>query len=170
MSQLNIRPAVPLDAQAFLDLWDVLDSETEFLLFEPGERTVSLKEQEKRLKNAQHSDFVQILALEDSELNSIVGFGAGRRSELRRDSHNAELVLAIRQSHAGKGWGFKLLNGLQDWARAAGAHRLELSVMVTNVHALSLYKKFGFVLEGTKRDAVRLESGYVDLHIMAKLV
>jgi len=170
MPQIEIRPAVPADAQAFLDLWSVLDSETEFLLFEPGERAVSLEEQENRLKNASGSDFVHILALEDSELDSIAGFAAGRRSELQRDVHNLELILAIRQSHTRNGWGFHLLKELQDWAKTVGVHRLELSVMVNNARAIKLYEKFGFKHEGTKRDAVRLKSGYVDLHIMAKLI
>ena len=39
-----IRPVVPDEAAALLELHRRLDAETKFLLFEPGERQTTLKE------------------------------------------------------------------------------------------------------------------------------
>jgi putative acetyltransferase len=47
--------------------------------------------------------------------------------------------------------------------------RLELTVYTDNARAVALYKKFGFVLEGThKRYALR-DGRYVDAHCMARI-
>ena len=59
---------------------------------------------------------------------------------------------------------------LEGWAKNKEISRLELSVMVTNKWAIKLYKKLGFEVEGTKKNAVLLHSGYVDEYIMAKLI
>ena len=60
---INVRAAKESDAAAFLDLWDALDSETEFMLFEPNERQATLATQQSNLANAESSDNVQIFVL-----------------------------------------------------------------------------------------------------------
>jgi len=67
-------------------------------------------------------------------------------------------------------WGFRLLTELEKWAIGVNVSRMQLSVMVNNRRAISLYEKSGYVIEGTKKNAVCLQSGYVDEHIMAKLI
>ena len=170
MSKLTIRPAVIDDAQSFLDMWSTLDTETEFLLFEPGEREVSLDEQRSKLANATGSDNVHILAAVDTDKSVLAGFAAGRRSALLRDRHNLEVIIALQQKYTGKGVGLKLLGQLEDWALSKQVHRMELAVMTNNHPAIKLYEKYGFKMEGTKTDGVRLKSGYVDLYLMAKII
>lgn len=168
MSNLTIRPAVTDDAQSFLDMWRILDTETEFLLYEPGERELSFDQQRSRIANATDSDDVHILAVVDGDNSELAGFAAGRRSALLRDRHNLEVVVALQQKHTGKGVGQKLLAQLEDWALGRKIHRMELGVMANNPRAIKLYEKCGFKMEGTKTDGVKLKSGFVDLHLMAK--
>ena len=170
MTDTHLRSATESDAAAFLDLWDALDSETEFMLFEPNERKATLEEQKFRLANAEISDNVHILVVEDVERNLLAGFCAGRRSNNFRDKHSLHIVVGLRQAYSGRKFGFALLEELESWASDHGVSRLELSVMVNNPIAISLYKKFGFNIEGTKTNAVFLHSGYVDEYIMAKLI
>lgn len=170
MSDILIRPAVQADASAFLGLWDALDTETQFMLFEPKERKATLESQTARLVNAENSQYVRILALEDVSNDLLAGFCAGRRNSNFRDKHVLEIVIGIRQAYTDKGWGHKLLTELESWAHTVDVRRLELSVMVTNLTGIALYQKLGFVIEGTKKDAVFLASGYVDEYIMAKLI
>lgn len=170
MSDLEVRPATAADAEGFLSLWDALDTETEFMLFEPNERQASLESQTERLANAAQSKYVHILVGEDKESNQIAGFCAGRRSKTIRDQHTLEVVIGIRQNNTNKKLGQKLMTSLEQWARGIGITRMELSVMVNNTLAIALYKKQGFVVEGTKRQSVLLESGYVDEYSMAKLI
>lgn len=167
---MNLREAQESDAEAFIDLWNALDTETEFMLFEPGERKATLETQRTRLSNAAASEDVQILVLEVGRTGFIAGFCAGRRSSHIRDRHSFHIVIGIRQAYTGNKWGFALLSELENWAKSHDVSRLELSVMVNNPNAITLYRKLGFKIEGTKSNAVNLKSGFVDEHIMAKLI
>jgi len=166
--ETTLRRASESDAAGFLDLWDALDSETEFMLFEPGERKATLDAQKSRLANANASDNVQIYVVEDVKKGLLAGFCAGSRTSNFRDRHSLHIVVGIRQAYTGRSFGFALLSHLEKWAGDHEVSRLELSVMVTNTNAIALYKKFGFKVEGTKSNAVFLKSGLVDEHIMAK--
>lgn len=168
--EINLRVAMESDAAAFLDLWNALDIETEFMLYEPDERKATLETQKTILANAAVSENVQILILEAVGSNFIAGFCAGRRSSNCRDKHSLHIVVGIRQAYTGKKWGFALISELENWAKSHDVSRLELSVMVNNTNAIALYKNLGFKIEGTKSDAVNLKSGFVDEHIMAKLI
>jgi RimJ/RimL family protein N-acetyltransferase len=50
-----------------------------------------------------------------------------------------------------------------------GLHRIELEVYDFNPRARHVYEKVGFRLEGTMRDALRFDGGWVDAHLMAIL-
>jgi len=65
MNESQIRAARESDAAAFLDLWGALDTETEFMLFEPNERKTTLKEQKLRLAASEQSNTQHVLVLED---------------------------------------------------------------------------------------------------------
>lgn len=50
-----------------------------------------------------------------------------------------------------------------------GLHRVELEVYAFNPRARRVYEKVGFVLEGTRREALRYADGWVDCHLMSML-
>ena len=168
--EITLRPAAVSDATAFLDLWDALDSETEFMLFEPDERKATLESQESRLAHADGSKNNQVFVVEDVTKHMLVGFCAGSRSSNHRDKHALYIVIGIRQAYTGKKLGFALMSAIENWAYDNSVSRLELSVMVNNPSAIALYKKLGYKVEGTKINAVLLKSGFVDEYIMAKLI
>ena len=90
--------------------------------------------------------------------------------------------LAIRRRHAwmlgisvapqaqGRGVGTALMQALCDYAdNWIGALRLELTVYTDNAVALALYRKFGFVIEGTAKAYALRDGKYVDTYMMARL-
>ncbi|MFK7992600.1 MAG: N-acetyltransferase family protein [Granulosicoccus sp.] len=170
MKNILVRSAVPTDAQGFLDLWEVLDSETEFMLFEPGERKIAFDEQKKRLERSVDSDNIAMFVLEDPLQAILAGFAAGFRNTNFRDNHKLHLVIGLRQRYTGKGLGSKLLDSIEEWALQRSIRRLELSVIVTNNRAIQLYKRHQFETEGTRKDSVQLKSGFVDEYVMGKLL
>lgn len=50
-----------------------------------------------------------------------------------------------------------------------GLTRLDLRVYVDNAPAITLYKKFGFEIEGTHKRFAYRTGEYMDAHVMARL-
>lgn len=50
-----------------------------------------------------------------------------------------------------------------------GIHRIELEVIAGNDRARHVYEKVGFVYEGTKRESLRWDGSYLDVHVMSLL-
>ena len=62
------------------------------------------------------------------------------------------------------------MQALCDYAdRWAQVLRIELTVFVDNERAITLYRKFGFRLEGTHRGYALRDGAYADVHAMARL-
>jgi RimJ/RimL family protein N-acetyltransferase len=71
----------------------------------------------------------------------------------------AGIGMCLLDSHRGQGIGTRLLLSGIEWARGAGAHKLELQVWPHNEGAIALYKKVGFEEEGRLRQHYRRQSG-----------
>jgi RimJ/RimL family protein N-acetyltransferase len=69
----------------------------------------------------------------------------------------------------GAGLGRRLILRRLDAARALGLTRVELSVRADNANAIALHRKIGFVEEGLRRNAVRLDGTYENIVGMAIL-
>ena len=65
--------------------------------------------------------------------------------------------------------GSRLLAATLDDAFRKGLTRIELEVFAANTRAIALYRKFGFVEEGRKRQARYLDGAYEDAILMALL-
>ena len=106
-----------------------------------------------------------------AELNGEVVGSAGLHPvgvALRR-RHVMVLGIAVAPQAQGQGVGSALMQAMCDYAdRWAGVLRLELSVYTDNAVALRLYRKFGFVIEGTMRGYSLRDGRYVDTHAMAR--
>ena len=83
--------------------------------------------------------------------------------------HSGILGMGVVKGFRGKGLGDALMAATLEAGRRFGLTRVELTVREDNVRAKGLYEKHGFVVEGRKRDAVRVEGRYYDLFSMAVL-
>jgi RimJ/RimL family protein N-acetyltransferase len=165
---LTIRTITVDDAAAYLVLCRQLDTETKFMMFEPGERATTVDEQRARIA-ALLSYSNQTILLADNGGN-LAGYIAALGGAYRRNRHSAHVVIGILQAFVGQGVGTQLFATLEQWARAHAIHRLELTVMAHNERGLALYKKMGFEVEGTKRHSLLVDGAYVDEYYMARLL
>ncbi len=79
---------------------------------------------------------------------------------LRKVAHVLRLDMCVHLGHWGQGHGTRLLAELLAWARQnPAAHKVELLVRSTNVAAIALYERAGFLHEGRFKDRVRLRDG-----------
>lgn len=86
-----------------------------------------------------------------------------------RRRHAWMLGISVLPEAQGCGVGSAMMAAMCDYAdRWVGALRLELTVYVDNAKALALYRKFGFVVEGTFKGYVLRDGVYVDAHSMAR--
>jgi putative acetyltransferase len=77
---------------------------------------------------------------------------------------------AVRDDWQGKGAGSALMRAAVDLAdKWMNLERLELEVYTDNEPAIQLYKKFGFVIEGTLARFAFRDGRYVDAYMMARL-
>jgi putative acetyltransferase len=87
-----------------------------------------------------------------------------------RRRHAAHIGMAVAREAQGQGVGSALMAAMVDWAdRWAQLLRLELTVYADNAAAIALYRRFGFVHEGTLRAFALRQGAYVDAHCMARL-
>jgi putative acetyltransferase len=86
-----------------------------------------------------------------------------------RRRHVGQLGMAVRDDWQGKGVGTALMQAAIDLAdRWLNLERLELDVYIDNEAAVRLYKKFGFVIEGTLMRYAFRDGRYVDVYTMAR--
>jgi L-phenylalanine/L-methionine N-acetyltransferase len=109
---------------------------------------------------------VLLLAEEDSMLIGMLGVRAYRA----QSEHGGSLGMSVARDHRGRGVGGRLVAALCDWMDAQHAlTRVEAEVFSNNEPARRLFSRHGFVLEGTLRRAVRVESELLDVWLLARL-
>lgn len=88
-----------------------------------------------------------------------------------RHRHAAEVnLVAVRAGVAGRGVGRALMTAAIDLAdNWLGVRRLSLVVFADNPVAIGLYRRLGFVHEGTLHAYGFKRGRYVDAHVMARL-
>jgi RimJ/RimL family protein N-acetyltransferase len=82
-------------------------------------------------------------------------------------THLAHIGMGILPEYRGQGLGRRLIDNALGWAWNAEYERLELSVFTDNEVAVHLYRSVGFVEEGVRRRARKLDGQYKDITFMA---
>ncbi|MFM0125002.1 GNAT family N-acetyltransferase [Paraburkholderia sp. RL18-101-BIB-B] len=110
---------------------------------------------------------VNVCAIIDERMVGHAGLEVHRSSR----AHCAHLGLAVHDAYRGRGVGAALLQGLIDCADASlGLRRIDLTVFSDNTPAIALYRKFGFVEEGSSRGFALRDGVLADVLHMARLV
>ena len=164
---MQIRTVIPEDSELLVKMLKQLDTETSFMMYEPGERTATADDMKHRIEQWERSGSLFLLLEDEGEL---AGFISALRGEPRRIRHSAYLVVGILKDYRGKGYGSMLFRKMEQWARENGITRLELTVMTENEQARHLYEKMGFIMEGKKERSMIVDGRAVDEYYMGKLL
>ncbi len=88
----------------------------------------------------------------------------------QRRRHAMMLGLVVAPEAQGQGVGTALMHALCDYAdRWTQVLRIELTVFADNARAIALYRRCGFVHEGTHRGFALRDGAYADVWSMARL-
>lgn len=108
---------------------------------------------------------VQLLAVTRSD--TVAGWCDIARNPQEGFRHCGRLGMGLLPEYRGRGWGRILLARTIAAARDAGIERVELEVFASNKRAIAFYEAAGFVVEGVKHRARKLDGQYDDNVFMA---
>ena len=162
-----------LERSRVADFWALLnrlDTETDYMMYEPDERKEKTSVQELasdiEANVIQGFDFLQVA----EENGKMVGYIRAERGKFKRNFHTAYIVTGILTEYRGQGIGTAFSQHLDLWAEANHITRLELTVECRNHTAKGLYEKNGFVIEGVRKKSMLVAGTFVDEYYMAKIL
>jgi L-phenylalanine/L-methionine N-acetyltransferase len=127
----------------------------------------SVESWRKRMVDFPASDHLLVATVAGDVVGNL-GLHAASKSPRRR--HVGSIGMAVRDDRQRRGIGTALMKAAIELADGwLNLQRLELCVYPDNLPALALYRKFGFVIEGTCRAYAFRDGYYVDAYAMARL-
>jgi len=140
----------------------IMDGVRDDILATTGDSVIKVEE----FLKASITSGLQFVALADEKLVGQIGMFVDSKA---RCSHVGAIGMMIHSDYQGKGIGSKLLEKILELADDyLMLKRVELTVFTSNEAAINLYKKYGFVIEGTKKYGAVRQGRYEDLYYMGR--
>ena len=163
MNHIQIRHISEGDFESFHACLDAVARERKYLGLT---KALPLENTRKWLTKAMERGEIRLIALDGFR---VVGWCDISVSEREGFTHAGRLGMGVLKEYRGQGIGTQLLEETLSEANDRGLERVELDVYPSNTSAMHLYEKFGFLVEGRKRRARKLDGNYNDLIVMAIL-
>ena len=162
---LLIRQAEASDAGALLKHLEAMCTESNFTTWKPGEFRLTEDEEAQLMEQYRSAETkVFMVAIIDEDIVGTLSFSGGDRTRLR---HRGEFGVGVRRHAWGNGIGGLLMDALIAWARDGDIiKKINLRVRVDNKRAVGLYRRRGFVLEGTISREIAVDGNYFSVHCM----
>lgn len=163
MEHIEIREAMPEDAEALLACMRKTGGETDNLTFGEEGFPVTVEQEREYLEQMHLAEkSVHYGVWKDGEM-----IGNGSLNGLpRRMSHVAEMGLAVVKSQWNRGIGGMLVEKLIKYASKAQIELIRLEVRSDNVGAVHLYEKYGFRCVGRVPAYFKIGEEYFDFDVM----
>ncbi|MGD8176905.1 N-acetyltransferase family protein [Marinimicrobium sp. ARAG 43.8] len=110
----------------------------------------------------------KLLLVAVNDCGQIIGMLDASVDKNSQRSHCASFGMSVLNEFRRQGVGRSLLDELFVWSEKNRLKRIELEVFSNNFPAIELYRETGFAVEGIKREAVRVESDYIDIICMVR--
>lgn len=151
------RSPSPDDAEAMIQYFKTINSETPYLLRYPDECDLDIASERAFLQNMLDSEnSVMLFCTVDGKL---AGSCQIDRKKWRKNRHRGSVGVALVREFWGLGIGTAMFAELLAIARDWGLMQVELEVFEGNDRAMALYRKMGFEVVSATPNAIRLEDG-----------
>ena len=162
---LQIRKAVPEDAEELLDFLRQVGGETDNLGFGPEGLPISPEAERRFIASQLESETdVMLVVRQDGRIIATGSFNGMTRKRMK---HRGQIALSVAKSHWGRGVGTRLMEALLEFARrSAHVEIISLEVRCDNARAIALYERFGFRRIGTFPGFFKIDGKPVDFHLM----
>lgn len=139
-----------------INFYNRVTKQTEYLGICENEYTYSLKMDKDLMIVAYTTEIVGIVTI-------II-------PEKKKNLHVGTLAIAIDNNYCGRGIGKELMERSIDWFKNNNSlTRLQLFVRTDNKIAISLYKKYNFIIEGELRNDTYMDGVYYNVYPMSIL-
>lgn len=168
---MNIRVASIADAEKMLVIQqEILTEEELTFITTKDEFQQTIEGQQTWIKEKLANKREIIFIAECNE--EVVGWLVFQSTNRKRLAHTGSFGMMVQKEHRGKGIGKRLIEALLTWAVAnPKIEKVCLGVFSTNVGAIALYEKMGFIEEGRKVNEIKIkENEYIDDVLMYKMV
>jgi ribosomal protein S18 acetylase RimI-like enzyme len=160
---VHIRRSTVEDFDGFYDCFAAICRERQYLaLVEPPPRHAA----REFIEDARRRGMVQYVAIADGR---IVGWCDIVPHAWEGFRHSGRLGMGIDPEFRRKGIGRRLMDAAIGDARADGLTRIELEVFSSNIYAIKLYERRGFVHEGLHRRGRVIDGRVEDVLMMGLL-
>ncbi len=163
---MEIRKIRPADAEKFVEFYEKLVKESDYLMFTPKETAEKAKQEQKYIED--YDDYKQVFVATEGE--RIVGYLGISCSHLSKLKHTARFTVGVLRDSQRQGIADKLIAFAENWAREKGVGRLEITVVTDNLPAIALFEKHHYEREGIRKKAVSFDDKYADEYFMAKVI
>ncbi|WP_431028254.1 GNAT family N-acetyltransferase [Lysinibacillus sp. LZ02] len=155
-----IRTIETDDARAFINLQETIFSECDFEYFNANEQNLTVQKLRKAMMEWRKVKTSTILlCIVNGEF---AGYTLINGNISARTKHVASLRIGVAQAFQRTGIGSALLTQAERWAKEHEIQRLEVQILAHNEHARSLFEKHGYVCEGTRKNAFKLQNETFD--------
>ncbi|MGL5439319.1 MAG: GNAT family N-acetyltransferase [Filifactoraceae bacterium] len=155
------------DALEFHSFLNKLDSEAKYLMYDVGERDVTVEEIGEMIAITEEDGIFSNIVLDG---NRIVAYIVALPEMLNRNKHCASVVIGILEKFQRQGLGNKLLKAAELWARENGIKRLEATIVEDNKAAINLFEKRNYSVEGKKISSILIGENYFNEMIFGKIL
>lgn len=167
-TEVVLRSPTPDDALKYIQFLDEIFKSSKFTITQADEYDTNIESQKTKIKSILNKKNNIIIIAEFNE--KIIGnIDFKSNPERKRIKHRGEFGMSVLPSWQGKGLGKLLLKTLIEWCKQKDneIEKIELRVVKKNLPALNLYKKLGFIEEGTVSGEIKTsENKYLDTLIM----
>lgn len=164
MDDVRIIPTGEQYAEGFSAVLDAVARERRYIGFVEGPSLESTREFVRSILNGAG---VQLLAVNPNDV--VVGWCDIVRNPHEGFRHVGRLGMGLLPDYRERGLGRRLVDQAIRAARRAGIERVELEAFASNERAIAFFQALGFVTEGIKRQARKLDGQYDDNVFMALL-
>ena len=170
MDTIKIVPTRDEHVLGFQRCVDVVARERQYLTFIEGPPLEMARE---FVRHVVATGGVHVVALTPSASPGTAGQVVGW-CDIIRDTrpgftHGGRLGMGLLPPYRGRGFGARLVLAALERSSEQGLDRVELEVYASNTRAIALYERLGFVHEGVKRAARRLDGQVEDNVLMARV-
>jgi putative acetyltransferase len=159
----HIEPLAAAHFDRLHDLFDAVCREERFMAFTQAGPREQTRAYYRGILDGGHT---HVVALEG---DALIGWCDVLPLHGQMRAHAGVLGMAVAAPARGLGVGTALIQAALQRATARGLTRIELTVHADNTVAQTLYRRHGFVHEGTQRRGWCLRGQYADVHHMARL-